>query len=128
MNDDTPPPLVDDAPPAEAKPDFFATDERTPVTGNILFDNGSGADVGSDLTVTEINDQGFPAEAPFDFGLFSGAVVTIQSDGSFTYDPNGAFDFLNEGQFITDSFGYTIVDDKGNVSETFVIIEIEGRD
>src|SRR6185436_9965756 len=40
-----------------------------------------------------------------------GAKVTANGDGSFSFDPRGAFDYLKTGQVTNDSFTYTIVDD-----------------
>ncbi|WP_235584740.1 Ig-like domain-containing protein [Thiomicrospira sp. WB1] len=50
--------------------------------------------------------------------LASGALLTIHSDGSFAYDPNGAFDDLDAGEVATDTFTYAIKDEHGNWLET----------
>jgi len=42
--------------------------------------------------------------------LPSGATVTVQSDGMFTYDPNGAFNLLASGSIQADTFQYTLTD------------------
>ncbi|WP_160164644.1 Ig-like domain-containing protein [Pedosphaera parvula] len=39
-----------------------------------------------------------------------GAVVTMNPDGSFIYDPQGAFSWLKEGATTNDSFAYTVTD------------------
>ncbi|MDR9498272.1 MAG: DUF5801 repeats-in-toxin domain-containing protein [Hydrogenovibrio sp.] len=49
--------------------------------------------------------------------LDSGALLTINSDGSFDYDPNGAFDDLDAGEVDTDTFTYAIKDEHGNWQE-----------
>jgi len=58
--------------------------------------------------------------------LESGAIVTIQSDGSFDYNANGAFEFLAEDETTTDSFTYTVIDSTGNSDIADVTITIVG--
>ncbi|EAM47654.1 Ig-like domain-containing protein [Crocosphaera watsonii WH 8501] len=60
------------------------------------------------LTVTAINDN--DANVGTQITLASGALLTLNSDGTFEYDQNGAFDDLEQGQTDTDSFTYTITD------------------
>jgi len=48
--------------------------------------------------------------------LPSGAKLTVNTDGTFTYDPNGAFDSLSAGETANDTFTYTVVDSLGNTS------------
>ena len=61
-------------------------------------------------------------------GLASGAVVTVNADGSFDYDPNGAFDSLAEGQTATDSFTYTTTDGNETSDSATVTITVSGVD
>ena len=60
--------------------------------------------------------------------LASGAIVTLRADGTFDYDPNGAFDSLAPGTVTTDGFNYTVSDNPGASTEgtdiASVIIEI----
>ena len=49
--------------------------------------------------------------------LASGAELEIGSDGSFDYDPNGAFDNLVAGTVTTDAFTYRIADADGDSSD-----------
>ena len=55
----------------------------------------------------------------------SGATATI-SDGQILYDPGTVFEFLNEGESITDLFAYTIEDGKGGSWTTTVSVTITG--
>src|SRR5262249_50269715 len=59
--------------------------------------------------------------------LPSGALVTMQADGSFLYDPNDKFDSLGVGQTATDSFTYTVADTQGSISSSAVTITIHGE-
>ena len=60
--------------------------------------------------------------------LASGAIVTLNADGSYVYDPTGvaAFQALGQGQTATDSFTYTIQDSGALSSSATVTITING--
>ncbi|HXL99045.1 MAG TPA: DUF4347 domain-containing protein, partial [Rhizomicrobium sp.] len=114
----------------QGEPDAFTTDEATAVTGqNVFNDNGSGPDTGSSLTVSEVN--GDSGSVNHQITLASGAHLTLNSDGTFTYDPNGAFDSLpsqtsgGSNTTATDTFTYMLT---GASSATTVTITIDGLD
>jgi len=97
--------------PPVARDDHFSTDESTAVVGDLLRDNGEGPDSDADgdlIHVTELN--GTPLVAGMEITLNSGALVSVQEDGEFSYDPNGQFDSLVNGETEFDSFMYTITD------------------
>jgi VCBS repeat-containing protein len=58
--------------------------------------------------------------------LASGAVLTLNADGSFAYETNGAFDDLAMGETATDGFSYTVSDGNGGVDTAVASIEIIG--
>lgn len=99
---------------AVANNDAFTTDEATAIGAglNVFDDNGSGADTGSGLQVTAVN--GATASVGQQITLASGALLTLNADGSFSYDPNHAFDSLAAPESgavntsATDSFTYTL--------------------
>ena len=70
--------------------------------------NGQAASVGSQIT------------------LGSGALLTLNADGTFAYDPNGQFDGLAQGESDTDSFTYTISDGNGGSDGATVTLTING--
>ena len=70
--------------------------------------NGVTADVGTPVT------------------LASGALVTLNEDGSFDYDPNGQFDHLTGTSSETDTFTYTATDGEGATDTATAIITICG--
>ncbi|WP_425404062.1 Ig-like domain-containing protein [Hwanghaeella sp.] len=117
---------VNDAP--VAHPDTFTTDEETTLTGgNVLADNGAGPDSDADgdtLTVTQVN--GSVSDVGSLITLSSGARLTLNSDGTFTYDPNGQFESLGVGDTGIDSFTYTIEDGNGGSDSETVTINISG--
>jgi len=120
---------------ATAEDDAFTTDEASAIgTGLDLFaDNGSGADGDVDgpaLSISEVN--GVAGDVGNQIVLPSGALLTLNSDGTFDYDPNGAFDTTpapagNSGASNTpdtDSFEYTLT----NGETATVTITLTGID
>ncbi|MEL7015973.1 MAG: Ig-like domain-containing protein, partial [Pseudomonadota bacterium] len=120
--------------PPIAQDDAFTIDENPEgleigviTNGSVLADNGSGLDSDPDsdpLSVTQIN--GDDVTNGNQITLDSGASLTIRTDGTFDYDPNGAFDFLDDGETGTDSFTYTISDGQGGTDTATVTITIRG--
>ncbi|MEI9924472.1 MAG: VCBS domain-containing protein [Bradyrhizobium sp.] len=53
--------------------------------------------------------------------------VINNGDGTFTYDPNHAFDSLKAGATATDQFRYTVTDDAGELSTALVTVTIHGE-
>ena len=110
--------VILNTPPA-AKPDSVSTNEDGPVVFNVLADNGNGADSDAEgnivpaLTV-ELND---PATG----------VLTNNGSGSFTFDPNGAFESLAVGESASESFDYQIEDTFGETATATVTITINGQ-
>ncbi|WP_153039984.1 VCBS domain-containing protein, partial [Pseudovibrio sp. WM33] len=47
--------------------------------------------------------------------------------GTFSYDPNGAFEYLAVGETATDSFTYTVIDAAGESSTETVSVTITGQ-
>ena len=81
--------------PIEARDDALLTDEATAIAGNLFADNGDGEDsVPADATLWVSAVDGAPAGVGEPIVLPSGALLTLNADGTFSYDPNGAFDHL----------------------------------
>ncbi|MEQ8970813.1 MAG: VCBS domain-containing protein [Coleofasciculus sp. C1-SOL-03] len=112
---------VNDTP--TATDDNPTTDENTALTGNVLT-NDSDADATASLTVVDIN--GNQTDIGNEITLASGALLTLKSDGSYTYNPNGQFAALGVNQTATDSFTYTISDEKGETSSATATITVTG--
>ncbi len=117
---------VNDAP--VAKDDAVGTDENTALLGDAFADNGQGLDAdvddGDAISVTAVNGQS--ANVGTQIALASGALLTLNADGTFAYDPNGAFNSLGQGQLGADSFTYEISDGHGGVSSATVAVTITG--
>ena len=92
----------------------FSTDEDSSFTTANVLANDNDSDIGDTLTVTAVNDTA------------TTGLVTNNGDGSFTYDPNGQFESLAEGEIGTDTFSYTVTDEAGESSTATVSVEITG--
>lgn len=103
--------------------DSAATDEATVVTGNLLGNDGD-VDRLDSIQVSGVN--GAAADVGARVALNSGALVMVGADGNYSYDPNGAFDWLDAGESATDSFVYQIADGNGGYAAATVDIAITG--
>lgn len=87
---------VDDAP--VAQPDAVTTTEIAVLNGGagaLFADNGSGVDSDVDgpaLSISAVNGSG--VNVGNQITLPSGAKVTVNADGSYSYDPSGQFAYL----------------------------------
>lgn len=70
---------------------------------------------GGELTVISVDTSGLRGE------------LTNNGDGTFTYDPAGAFDHVGLGQTATDVFTYAVSDEGGNTATATVTITIDGE-
>ena len=114
-------------PPPVAMDDVEVTDENTVLSDSVLTDNGNGADVDPDgdiLMVTQVNGTDIVPGAVIT--LPSGALLTMNADGSYDYDPNGQYEGLDVGEIAMDSFTYQISDGEGGFSTATVNLTIEG--
>ena len=107
-----------DAPAAEPVWSGYLTNQDTVLDTTALaidgvLDNDRDA-VGETLTATNLDTSGT-------LGL-----VTLNADGSFTYDPNGQFENLGAGEHAIDSFTYTANDGTGDSNTATVTITVSG--
>lgn len=113
--------------PSVSAPDAFNTDTATPIGSglNLFNNNGGGADSdpqGLPLVLTQVN--GSPDDIGHQITLPSGALLTINADGTFSYDPNHAFDSLTGSATTTDSFTYSL--DSGSTATVTIWIHPAG--
>ncbi|WP_271586810.1 Ig-like domain-containing protein [Bradyrhizobium sp. CCBAU 53415] len=103
--------------------DSFSTGEKSALSGVSVLTNDSDPN-GDLLTVSEVN--GSALNVGSQLTLPSGAHLTVSDHGSIIYDPNGAFNALNDGQVGTDSFSYTVSDGEGGSATAIATIAISG--
>ena len=118
----SPSPACNDAP--VAVDDTATTGENTTLTVNAangVLKNDTDVD-GDTLTVSAVTGGTVGVQ----FGLASGALLTLNADGSYVYNPNGKFEALGVGENGADSFSYTVSDGKGGTDTATVNLTITG--
>ncbi len=106
---------VNDAPDAIDDTNTTSEDSALTVAAAGVLANDTDPDTGDSLIVIG-----------FDAFSSNGATVTVNADGSYSYDPNGLFEFLAVGESTTDTFTYTISDGNGGTDTATVTITING--
>ena len=111
---------VNDGP--DAVDDDNATNEDTPINGDVL---GNDSDPeGDPLTVTAVN--GAPGNVGMVVAGDNGGSFTLNDDGSYDFDPIGAFDDLPVGGSTTTSVTYTVDDGKGGSDTATLTVTVTG--
>jgi VCBS repeat-containing protein len=110
------------ADPPVAADDSAVTDEDTPVILAPLS-NDSDPD-GDPLTVTMI--AGVAVTGGDIVTLPSGATVTLNPDGTLSYDPNGRYDALAAGDSAADGFDYQVSDGNGGFDTARATVTVNG--
>ena len=103
---------IDD--PTVLQNDAVTTTENAVLNGSVFADNGFGPDSDPDnpLVVNAVNGNAGNVNNPI--LLASGALLTVNANGNFTYNPNGALDYLPapgsgaSNLSVTDTFTYTV--------------------
>ena len=109
-----------------AADDGFAIAKGQQLGGNLFADNGHGADKdgnGDVLTVATVNGAAFVAGQAF--ALVSGALLTVDANGQFHYDPAAFGSGLKLGQVGRDAFAYSVGDGHGGTDTAVVRIVID---
>ena len=78
-----------------------------------------------ELTVTSVN--GESGNVGEEITLPSGASITLQEDGSYTYDPAGDFESLPHGESASDTFEYTVSDGNGGTLMSTLTLVVHGE-
>ncbi|HEX7169048.1 MAG TPA: Ig-like domain-containing protein [Acidimicrobiales bacterium] len=98
-----------------ANDDAAAANENGPAVAIDVRANDTDADATDALTVTAVTTTG------------TAGVVTITNGGAdVSYDPNGAFEHLDDGEADTDTFTYTVSDGNGGTDTATVSITVNG--
>ncbi|MDT8893613.1 Ig-like domain-containing protein, partial [Halomonas sp. I1] len=90
-------------------------DDTSPVTGNVLDNDTESADTPSEVVFTDTSAS---------YGTF-----VDNGDGNWTYQvdtTNGAVQALDDGEFLTDTFEYTLTDADGDTSTATLTVTING--
>ena len=116
----------------DAVADSYTVDEDSLLTvtaggspdGLLSNDTDPAGTTNDPLTVTQLNGGALNGTSML------GAQVTLQSDGSFTYDPRtaAALQVLSVGETLVDQFTYTITDGDGGSDTATVSVTVTSSD
>lgn len=112
--------------PPEAQNDSVSTEQSQIFVGNVFDDNGSGPDSdpdGDNITVTGVEVSGQNVGSAV--AGSNGGMFTINSDGTFSFDPSGDFS-LPSGGATTTSVIYDIADGNGGNDFATVTVTVTG--
>ena len=115
--------VLPDATTPAAVNDVITTDEDNSITSNVLSND---INPNNDLSISKIIVDGTEYDTGVNVTMPSGALLTVESDGSTTYDPNGEFDDFTPSDSVEDSFTYSIVDGRGKSDSATVALKITG--
>ncbi|MEX2518759.1 MAG: tandem-95 repeat protein [Paracoccaceae bacterium] len=110
----------------EAVDDSNSTDEDTPLSvdpDDGVLGNDSDPD-GDALTVTEVN--GEPGDVAGTVTGDNGGIFTLNPDGGYHFDPDGAFEDLAAGEERRTSIDYTVGDGEGGTSTATLTVTVTG--
>ncbi|WP_170295742.1 Ig-like domain-containing protein [Azospirillum brasilense] len=116
---------VNDAP--VAANDAGNTDRLTPVAvvaASGVLANDTDPDVGDRLAVSAVN--GDVANVGRAITLAGGGRLTLNADGSYSFDPAGAYGTLLFGQARQETVSYTVTDQAGATSTATLTITVRG--
>jgi VCBS repeat-containing protein len=99
--------------------------EHGTTAGNVLTNDKDGGADNDLLAVTQVNGVAYTAGNVITLG--SGAQIVMATNGTYSYDPHGAFDGLGLGQSATDSFTYQVSDGQGGFATATATITIQGQ-
>ncbi|MBV1876937.1 MAG: cadherin-like domain-containing protein, partial [Pseudomonadales bacterium] len=113
---------VNEAPIAAA--DVVAVAANAIATGSVLS-NDIDADLTDVIFVAAV--EGNAVNVGMPVLLSSGALITVNSGGNFSYDTNGVFSALASGISITDVISYRLADGNGGTSTSTLTIIVNGQ-
>ncbi|WKE65129.1 retention module-containing protein [Gallaecimonas kandeliae] len=116
--------VVDDVPTANNDSGSVTEDSALVANGNVMGNDNPGAD---GAQVHSVNgDTGLVGVAIH--GLYG--TLTLNADGTYTYtldNNNAAVQALDDGQTLTESFSYSLLDGDGDSSDATLTITVNGQ-
>ncbi|RGE38557.1 tandem-95 repeat protein [Comamonas testosteroni] len=107
-----------------ASDDALAVTENQTSGGNVL---GNDTDPDGDpLTVTTVGGTPVVAGTPTTVAGSNGGSFTMNADGSYTFTPGTAFDYLAAGETATTTVSYQISDGQGGFSTSTITVTVTG--
>ena len=101
--------------------DVATTNEDSTTSGNVLADNGSGADYDIDTSDTlSVQTDGTAQDGS------NGGTFVFDANGDFVFDPGSDFQDLDDGETRTTSVTYTLEDNNGGTDTGTLTVTVSG--
>ncbi len=114
--------------PVEAFGDLLTVMEDDGSSSSInVFDNDQDVEPKSGLTVTSFRDNNGNELAIGQTLSVIGGLLSLSATGELSFDPNGEFDFLGQGDETGGRFSYTVTDAGGNSDDAEILIDVVGQ-
>ncbi len=109
-----------------AMPDSANTNSLTPISFNVLNDNGSGEDYDSESDSISITSfEGNSSSIDTNQTGSEGGIFHLSSSGMMNFYPHGDFENVREGETLTTTVSYSISDGTSQ-SSTIVSVRVSG--
>ncbi len=113
--------------PPVAVPDMPTLPEDGPLLmGNVLTNDHDTAPDSDPLVVTGATQGANAIALGTPFTVAGGGVLTLKADGSYSFDPGRAYNWLPVGQNAIETVSYTISDGNGGTVTVDLVIAIKG--
>ncbi|MGL4636686.1 MAG: Ig-like domain-containing protein [Beijerinckiaceae bacterium] len=118
---------VTNPPPVAVDDSNTVSEDGPPVVGSVLVGPGADSDPDGDpLTVVSASWNGQPVPIGQPFVLPNGAVLTLNPDGTYSFDPGTAYDALPVGETALEAIQYVITDADGAQATASLTLTIVG--
>lgn len=111
-----------------AAADNLATTENASINGSVFANNGNGIDRdpdGDPISVSAVSGNAAGVGQPI--AGSNGGTFTINTDGTYAFNPGTAFDDLAAGATRATTITYTITDGQGGFSTATVTVTVTGQ-
>ncbi|MRX65950.1 Ig-like domain-containing protein [Maribacter luteus] len=112
--------------PTAVDDDFMVSADGT-LNGSVFLDNGNGVDSDADgdsIVVDQVN--GSSLNVGVTINGSTGGQFTVTAGGNLSFDPNGDYDALNEGESALTNIQYQITDGNGGFDAATVTVTVTG--
>jgi large repetitive protein len=121
---------VSNPPPVAVDDTNSVGEDEASVTGNVITDALTGdKDTAPDsdlLTVTAAEQAGNPIAIGTPFTTAGGGLLTLNADGSYTFEPGNSYNGLDAGETAKELITYTVSDGNGGTDTATLEITING--
>jgi VCBS repeat-containing protein len=102
------------------------TEVAPPAAYNVTATTGKNTAIDINVLGNDTDPSGLPLAVASEQDAGTTGVVTVNSDGTIRYNPNGKFGYLSPGQTAADTFSYAATDETRTSNSANVTVIITG--